>query len=152
MQWVAVICIAQILLPLLFTAIASFVYIHYPGGNATLGWLSNPGPHGFTTMLYEYVSSYAGNGSDFAGLGNNTAFWNTTTGIVMLAGRFLPIAGSIAIAGLLERKTYAPPSSGSLKTTGITFGSLLLMLIIIVNALSLFIVYMSGPITEHFSR
>jgi K+-transporting ATPase ATPase A chain len=67
------------------------VYTRYPGGNDTLGWLSNKGPHGFTTVLYEYVSSVAGNGSEFSGLGNNTVFWNTTTAVAMLCGRFVPI-------------------------------------------------------------
>lgn len=150
MQWVAVISVCQLLLPLLFTAIAVYVYLHYPGGNASLGWLTNPGPHGFTTMLYEYISSYAGNGSGFEGLGDNTPFWNCTTAIVMLAGRFLPIAGAILIAGSLQKKKYAPPSSGSLKIEGLTFGTFLLVLIIVVNALSLFTVYMFGPVIEHF--
>ena len=150
MQWVAIISVCQMLIPLLFAAIAVYTYIHYPGSNGSLGWLSNPGSHGFTTMLYEYVSSYAGNGSGFEGLGDNTVFWNTTTAIVMLAGRFLPIIGAVAIAGSLQKKKYAPPSSGSLKIEGFTFGSFLFALIIIVNALSLFIVYMFGPVTELF--
>ncbi len=149
-QWVAFISIAQVLFPLLFAAIATFLTIHYPGGNISLGWLSNPGPHGFTTLLYEFVSSYAGNGSGFEGLGDNTVFWNVSTAGVMLIGRFLPIAGGLVIAGLLKKKNYTPATSGTLKPEGFTFASFVFALIIIINALSLFVVYMFGPVLEHF--
>lgn len=150
MQWVAAISVVQILVPLLFTGIAVFVYLHYPGGNTSLGWLSNHGPHGFTTMLYEYISSYAGNGSGFERLGDNTVFWNTTTAVVMLVGRYFPIAGAIIIVASLQRKNFIPPSSGTLRSEGFSFGAFLLILIIIINALSLFTVYMAGPFSEHY--
>jgi K+-transporting ATPase ATPase A chain len=150
-KWVAVVTIAQLFVPLTFAGIACFVYVNYPGGNSSLGWLSNPGSHGFSTMVYEYVSSYAGNGSGFEGLGDNTVFWNTTTGVTMLIGRYLPIAGAIAIAGSLQGKTYNPPSPGTLKTHGMTFAFFLLVMIIVLTALSLFIVYMAGPLAEHFT-
>jgi len=150
MQLVVGVSVSQILFPLLFAGIACFVYLHYPGGNDSLNWLSNKGPHGFTTMLYEYVSCFAGNGSEFSGLGNNTVFWNLTTALVMLLGRFIPIIVAIMVSGFLLHKKYIPPSAGSLPTDSYTFGGFLLMTIIVLNALSLFSVYILGPISEHF--
>lgn len=152
MQIAVAVSVALALVPMLLAAVASFVYIHYPGGNHQLGWLSNTGPHGFTTMLYEYVSSVAGNGSDFAGLGNNTVFWNISTAVAMLCGRFIPIIGAIMLAGLLQEKKYTPPSRGSLSVDTATFGTFLFLMIIILNALSFLPVLMLGPISEHFIR
>jgi K+-transporting ATPase ATPase A chain len=100
--------------------------------------------------LYEYISSVAGNGSEFSGLGNNTAFWNLTTSIAMLSGRFVPVIGALLIACLLQQKKYIPPSSGTLKTQGLTFGIFLFAVIMILNALSLFVSLILGPINEHF--
>ena len=70
----------------------------------TASTLANPGFHGFSEMLYEYTSSAANNGSGFEGLGDNTPWWNITTGIVLLLGRYLPIIGPVAIAGILGSK------------------------------------------------
>ncbi len=139
------IAVSLSLVPFILTATACYTYIHYPGGNDSLQWLSNKGAHGFTTMLYEYISSTAGNGSEFSGLGNNTAFWNLTTSIAMLTGRFIPIIGAIWIAGLLIKKTYIPPSYGTLKSENITFALFLFAVIIALNVLSLFPSLMLGP-------
>ncbi len=146
----AAICVYVLLFmtPVLLAAIASYVYVSF--GNDELKWLTNKGPHGFTTMLYEYISSMAGNGSEFSGLGNNTVFWNLTTAVVMLCGRFIPIAGSIIISGMMYRKKFAPLSGGSLRIDTITFGMFLFVAIIILSALSFFPVFILGPITEHF--
>lgn len=89
------------------TAIASYVFTNY--GDAAWAvqpknWLNNPGFHGFSEMLYEMTSSNANNGSGFEGLGDNNVFWNVATGFVLMLGRFLPIIGPIAIAGLLGAK------------------------------------------------
>ena len=59
--------------------------------NTALAWLKNPGPHGFSEMLYEFSSATANNGSGFEGLGDNTPFWNISTGLCMLLGRYIPI-------------------------------------------------------------
>lgn len=142
--------VAQVMVPMFFAALACYVYIHYPGGNDTLQWLNNKGPHGFTTMFYEYVSSVSGNGSEFSGLGNNTVFWNVTTALAMICGRFIPIAGAIMIAGLLQQKKYVPLSKGSLQVDSVTFGVFLLIVIIILNVLSFLPVFMLGPVAEHF--
>lgn len=117
----------------------------------TASTLSNPGFHGFSQMLYEYTSSAANNGSGFEGLGDNTPWWNITTGIVLLIGRFLPIIGPIAIAGLLAEKRYIPESAGTLKTDTGTFGLMVFAVIAIVAALAFFPALTLGPIAEYFS-
>ena len=152
MQIAVAVSVALALVPMLLAAIASFIYTHYPGGNDRLVWLSNTGPHGFTTMLYEYVSSVAGNGSNFAGLGNNTVFWNMSTAMAMLCGRFIPITGAIMLAGLLQQKKYTPLSRGSLSVDTTTFGVFLFVIMIILNALSFLPVLMLGPLSEHLAR
>ncbi|TXH21173.1 MAG: potassium-transporting ATPase subunit KdpA [Chitinophagaceae bacterium] len=113
--------------------------------------ISNPGFHGFSQMLYEFTSSAANNGSGFEGLGDNTPFWNISTGIVLLLGRFLPIIGPVAIAGLLAEKRYIPESAGTLKTDTSTFGIMIFAVIAIVAALSFFPALALGPIAEYFS-
>ena len=142
--------VLQTLIPLGFTAIACFIYYHTNGTNDKLAWLGNKGPHGFTTMLYEFISCSAGNGSEFSGLGNSTAFWNLTTSFVMLVGRYAPIIGGLAIAGSLRQKQWIAPSPGSLSADSHTFGVFLLTLIMLLNGLSLLVVLMLGPIAEFF--
>lgn len=112
--------------------------------------LSNPGYHGFSQMLYEFTSASANNGSGFEGLGDNTLFWNVTTGLVMLLGRYLPIMGPVAIAGILAGKKYIPESNGTLKTDTSTFGLMVFAVIIIVAALAFFPALTLGPIAEYF--
>jgi K+-transporting ATPase ATPase A chain len=102
-------------------------------------------------MLYEFTSSSANNGSGFEGLGDNTPFWNIACGIVMLLGRYLPIIGPVAIAGILASKKYIPESAGTLKTDTSTFGLMVFAVIAIVAALSFFPALALGPIAEHFS-
>jgi len=137
------------LLILAGTTIASYLYAHNPIVYA--GWLNNPGHHGFSEMLYEFTSSSANNGSGFEGLGDNTAFWNIGTGMVMLLARYLPIIGPVAIAGILASKKYIPESAGTLKTDTATFGLMVFAVIAIVAALSFFPALALGPIAEYFS-
>jgi len=136
------------------TAISSYVFNHY--GNADWAtkpsaWLNNPGYHGFSEMLYEYTSSNANNGSGFEGLGDGNIFWNVTTGLVIILGRFLPIIGPVAIAGLLAQKKSVPDSAGTLKTDTLTFGAMTFAVILVLNALSYFPALALGPIAEYFS-
>jgi K+-transporting ATPase ATPase A chain len=136
------------------TALSSYVIAHYPDANWAVkpsAWLNNPGYHGFSEMLYEYTSANANNGSGFEGLGDNNIFWNVTTGFVLILGRFLPIIGPLAIAGLMANKKYVPASAGTLKTDSLTFGVMTLAVIIIINALSYFPALALGPIAEFFS-
>ena len=114
-------------------------------------WLNNPSFHGFSEMLYEYTSANANNGSGFEGLGDNNIFWNVTTGFVLILGRFLPIIGPVAIAGLLARKKYIPEAAGTLRTDSFTFGMMTFAVIVIVTALSFFPPLALGPLAEYFS-
>ncbi len=136
------------------TSIASYVLVHFPNaGWATKpsAWLNNPSFHGFSEMLYQYASSAANNGSGYAGLTANNIFWNVSTGLVIFIGRFLPIIGPVAIAGILANKKFVPESAGTLKTDTTTFGIMIFAVIFIVAALSFFPALSLGPIAEHFS-
>lgn len=117
------------------------------GANTT----NNPGFHGFSEMLYEFTSASANNGSGFEGLGDNTLWWNISAGIVLLFGRFIPIIGPLAIAGLLSEKRFIPESAGTLKTDTGSFGFVVLAVIVIVAALAFFPALTLGPIAEYFS-
>lgn len=134
------------------TALAAYLYVHAPQFVANEGgWLNNPGFHGLSEMLYEYTSSAANNGSGFEGLGDNTWFWNYSCGIVLILGRFLPIVGQIAIAGLLASKKFVPESAGTLKTDTVTFSMMTFAVIFIVAALSFFPAHALSTIAEHLS-
>jgi len=117
----------------------------------TMHTLNNPSYHGFSEMLYEFTSSSANNGSGFEGLGDNTLWWNISTGIVMILGRFLPIIGAVAIAGSMSQKKYIPESAGTLKTDTATFGIMVFAIIVIIAALSFFPALALGPIAEYFT-
>jgi K+-transporting ATPase ATPase A chain len=99
-------------------------------------------------LLYEFTSAAANNGSGFEGLGDNTSFWNISTGIVMLLGRYIPIIGPLMIAGLLSQKKYIPESAGTLKIDSAMFGIMLFSVIIILGALLFFPALVLGPISE----
>lgn len=149
MKIAMIIALLHPFLILVGTALASHLYASNP--EALSGWLANPGYHGFSEMLYEFTSSSANNGSGFEGLGDNTPFWNISTGIVMLLARYLPIIGPVAIAGMLAQKQYIPESNGTLKTDTATFGLMVFAVIFIVAALSFFPALTLGPIAEYFS-
>jgi K+-transporting ATPase ATPase A chain len=150
MKIAAIIALLHPLLILAGTAISSHIYAHDP--TAYAAWLNNPGNHGFSEMLYEFTSSSANNGSGFEGLGDNTPFWNIACGMVMLLGRFLPIIGPVAIAGILANKKYIPESAGTLKTDTATFGLMVFAVIFIIAALAFFPALTLGPIAEHFNH
>ena len=82
------------------TAVACYVWATTADPGTALAWLKNPGPHGFSEMLYEFTSAAANNGSGFEGLGDNTPFWNISTGLVMLLSRYIPIIAPLALAGV----------------------------------------------------
>jgi len=147
MKIAMVIALLHPLLILAGTALSSYTFAKDP----TVGWLNNPGFHGFSEMLYEYTSSAANNGSGFEGLGDNNPFWNITTAFVLILSRFLPIVGPVAIAGILANKKYIPESAGTLKTDTATFGVMVFAVIIILALLSFFPALTLGPIAEYFS-
>jgi K+-transporting ATPase ATPase A chain len=111
--------------------------------------ISNPGPHGFTQILYLFVSSAGNNGSAFGGINGNTLWYNTTGAVTMLVGRFLMIIPMLAIAGNLAKKKYVPPSLGTFPVTTPLFSALLTSVIVIVGALTFFPALSLGPILEH---
>jgi len=136
------------------TAIASYVFTAHSEAAWSVqpkNWLNNPGFHGFSEMLYEVTSSNANNGSGFEGLADNNVLWNVLTGFVLFLGRFLPIIGPVAIAGILGTKKYVPESAGTLKTDTLTFGLMTFAVIIVLNALSYFPALALGPLAEYFT-
>jgi potassium-transporting ATPase potassium-binding subunit len=112
---------------------------------------ANPGPHGFTEVLYAYVSQTGNNGSAFAGLGGNTMFYNLTGAAAMLVGRFWMIIPAMAIAGSLAAKKSIPASAGTFPTTGALFVGLVVGVILIVGGLTFFPALALGPIVEHLA-
>ena len=111
--------------------------------------ISNPGPHGLSQILYAYTSSVGNNGSAFGGLNANTLWYNTSTAIAMMLGRFFVVIPILAIAGNLARKKTAPASLGTFPVTGPLFTVLLVCTILIVGALTFFPALSLGPILEH---
>ncbi|QKG56139.1 potassium-transporting ATPase subunit KdpA [Hymenobacter sp. BRD128] len=149
MKIAVLIALLHPLLILAGTALAAHLYAHNPTELA--GWLANPGYHGFSEMLYEFTSSAANNGSGFEGLGDNTPWWNISTGVVLLLARYLPIIGPVAIAGILARKKFVPESAGTLRTDTGTFGIMVFFVIWIIAALAFFPALALGPLAEHFT-
>lgn len=110
--------------------------------------ISNSGFHGISQVVYEFTSSAANNGSGFEGLGDNTPFWNISTGLVMLFGRYFSMIAMIAVAGSLLTKKRVPETIGTLKTDNSTFLIILLATVLIIGALTFFPVLALGPIAE----
>jgi K+-transporting ATPase ATPase A chain len=115
---------------------------------AGLSSMSNPGPHGFSQVLYAYTEAGANNGSAFGGLNANTTFYNVTIAIVMLLGRFMMAIPALAIAGSVAAKKSTAASAGTFPTDGVPFVFLLIGVIVIVGALTFFCAVALGPIVE----
>lgn len=115
------------------------------------GAISNPGYHGLTQVLYEYVSSAANNGSGFEGLADNNTFWNMMTGVVMLLGRYVSIIALLAVAGSLLRKQPVPETIGTFRTDNSLFTGILIATVLIIGALTFLPVVVLGPIAEHLT-
>jgi K+-transporting ATPase ATPase A chain len=111
--------------------------------------ISNPGPHGLSQILYAYTSASGNNGSAFGGLNANTLWYNSSTALAMLLGRFFVVIPILAIAGNLAKKRTAPASLGTFPVTGPLFTILLISTIMIVGALTFFPALSLGPILEH---
>lgn len=114
-----------------------------------LSSMLSKGPHGLSEVLYAFSSAAGNNGSAFAGLNANTAFYNICLAIAMLVGRFGIIIPVLAIAGSLVKKNISPITSGTLRTDNPLFGFLLLSVILIVGALTFFPALVVGPFLEH---
>jgi K+-transporting ATPase ATPase A chain len=139
--------LAILVLPLMYlgwTAVAMLV----PSAVAAT---NNPGPHGFTEILYAYTSQTGNNGSAFAGLSANTLFYNLTGAIAMGVGRFWMIIPTMIIAGTLAQKKLVPASLGTFPTTGGLFVGLVVGVILIVGGLTFFPALALGPIVEQLA-
>ena len=112
---------------------------------------ANPGPHGFSEILYAYTSQTGNNGSAFAGLTGNTMWYNVTGGIAMLVGRYFVIIPMMAIAGSLVAKKTVPASAGTFPTHGLLFIGLLAGVILIIGGLIFFPALALGPIVEQLA-
>lgn len=135
--------LAPSLVILLFSAWACLV----PAG---LKALNSAGPHGLSEIFYAFSSAAGNNGSAFAGLYTNTAFYNVSMSVGMLIGRFGVIIPVMAIAGNMVLKKITPPSSGTFKTDNWLFVILLISVILIVGGLTFFPALALGPLVEHF--
>jgi K+-transporting ATPase ATPase A chain len=139
--------LAILVLPLMYlgwTAVATVV----PSAVAAT---NNPGPHGFSEILYLYTSSTGNNGSAFAGISANTMFYNLTGAVAMVVGRFWMIIPAMAIAGSLAAKKIVPASAGTFPTTGGLFIGLVVGVIVIIGGLTFFPALSLGPIVEHLA-
>ncbi len=126
----------------------SALFAATPWGQETV---HNPGPHGFSEIVYEFSSAAANNGSGFEGLGDNTPPWNIATGIVLLLGRFPAILFPLTIAGFLSQKRRVPMTTGTLRTDTLTFAFMLLGTVILVGALAFLPTVVLGPIADYLT-
>jgi potassium-transporting ATPase potassium-binding subunit len=139
---------------LIFTSLSSVIhfadksYWNPPG--AAIANINNSGAHGFSEILYAFASSTGNNGSAFAGITANTPWYDLTTGLAMLAGRFLFLIPLLAAAGSLAAKKKIPSTTGTLPTHGPLFVGLLIGTVLIVGALTFFPALSLGPIVEHY--
>jgi potassium-transporting ATPase potassium-binding subunit len=137
-----------ILFPPAIVTIGTAIAVVSPGGTATI---FNPGPHGFSEVLYAFSSAGNNNGSAFAGLGANTPFYNTALGFTMLVARYWLAIPTLAIAGSLARKKVVPPGPGTLPTHTPLFVALLIGVVVLVGALTFIPALALGPIVEHLN-
>ena len=143
MKWSVLVCLATPIAILVGSGIAAV----WPGIESSL---NNVGAHGFSELLYTFSSCGGNNGSAFAGFNGNTIFLNLLLGFVMLFARFLPIIGTLAIAGNLAEKKKIATTAGTLSTTNTMFVFLLIFIVLLVGALSFFPALALGPIAEFF--
>jgi len=141
MKLIAVAILAH---PLIILAPTAISFLTHLGTDA----LSNPLYHGLSQSLYEFASSAANNGSGFEGLGDNTVFWNVSTGLVMLLGRYVSIIALLAVAGSLSRKKPVPESIGTFRTDTKLFAGILVGTVLLIGALTFLPVLVLGPVAE----
>ena len=135
-----------VLLPSLSILVGTAIAVMLPAGQAGA---FNPGPHGFSEILYGFTSASENNGSAFAGLDASTPFYNTALAVCMFVGRYAVMIPMMAIAGSLASKKTVPVGAGTLPTHTVLFGSLLVGVVVIVGALTFFPALALGPIVEH---
>lgn len=143
MKWAVLVCLATPIGILVGSGIAAVV-------PSVMDSLNNGGAHGFSELLYAYSSAGGNNGSAFAGFNANTVFLNVSIGLVMLFVRFLPVVGTLAIAGSLAQKKKIAATAGTLSTTNAMFVFLLIFIVLLIGALSFFPALALGPLAEFF--
>jgi K+-transporting ATPase ATPase A chain len=139
--------LAILILPLMYLGWTAVAVVVPPA----VASMANPGPHGFSEVLYAYTSQTGNNGSAFAGLTGNTLFYNITGAVAMFIGRFWMIIPAMAIAGSLAAKKSVPPSAGTFPTTGGLFVGLVVGVIVIIGGLTFFPALALGPIVERLA-
>jgi K+-transporting ATPase ATPase A chain len=139
--------LAILILPLMYLGWTAIAVVVPPA----VASMANPGPHGFTEVLYAYTSQTGNNGSAFAGLSGNTLFYNLTGAVAMFVGRFWMIIPAMAIAGSLVEKKSIPASVGTFPTTGGLFVGLVVGVIVIIGGLTFFPALALGPIVEQLA-
>ncbi|AJG98158.1 K+-transporting ATPase subunit A [Clostridium beijerinckii] len=144
---IKLIALAIIIHPLLILMFSTLALISPEG----ISGISNSGFHGLTQIVYQFTSSAANNGSGFEGLGDNTLFWNTTTGIVMFYGRYLSIIILLSVAGSLAAKRTIPTTIGTFRTDNTMFALTLIAIVLIIGALTFLPALALGPIAEHLT-
>ena len=135
-----------LLIPVFTALVGTAIGVMSAAGRATI-W--NPGPHGFSEVLYAFSSATANNGSAFAGLGANTPFYNTALGVIMFFARYWLAIPALAIGGSLVVKKKVPAGAGTLPTHTPLFIFWLVAVVIIVGALGFLPALALGPIAEH---
>lgn len=143
MKWAVVVCLATPVAILVGSGIAAAL-------PSTVDSLNNTGAHGLSEVLYTYSSCGGNNGSAFAGFNANTVFFNVSLALVMIFARFVPIIGTLAIAGHLVKKKKIAVTAGTLSTTNGMFVFLLIFIVLLVGALSFFPALALGPLAEFF--
>jgi K+-transporting ATPase ATPase A chain len=142
MKMASLAILVPMLLPLLGTAMA----VLFPAGTSSV---ANPGPHGFSEILYAFSSGVGNNGSAFGGLNANTLFYNTALGVMMFFGRYWILIPVLAIAGSLSMKKTIPLGPGTLETHTPLFIAWLIGVVVVVSALNFLPALALGPIVEH---
>lgn len=127
--------------------IPSAITLAFPN---TLSGISNPGFHGISQVVYEYTSAAANNGSGFEGLGDNTLWWNLSTCLSLLVGRYIPIIAILLLADSMAQKQPVPETAGTLRTDSLLFTGVTAGVILILGVLTFFPVLALGPIAEAF--
>ncbi len=138
--------LAVLMFPLLVLTLTAISVLSSRFGTSSI---LNPGPHGFSEILYAFTSAAGNNGSAFAGMNANTDWYNVAIGLAALFGRFFVIIPVLAIAGNLAGKKPVPASLGTFPVTGGLFTALLIGVILIVGALTFFPAISLGPVLEH---
>lgn len=142
-----IISLVTLMFPLIILLVSAYTCVTDIGRNSIL----NPGPHGLSEIIYAFTSVFYNNGSAFAGLNVNTAFYNITIGFTMLISRYWTVIAVLALAGSMARKRYVPASIASLSTHNLTFTVLLVCVIVFMGGLTFFPTLSLGPIVEFLS-